>query len=166
MRRSAVAALTVLLLAGCASLGALAGIQAPRFEAADSRQGQLQLLGPSMRHPLGAVQVRLFARITNPNPLALTLSRVVGTLALEGNRAANVELPLGLPLPAAGDTIIPLDIEFGLADIPSLAQILPNAIARGSVDYDLEGSFTVDAGLLGQPSFGPMTLLQGVVQTR
>lgn len=166
MKRAAISTFSILLLAACASLGALAGIQAPRFEAADSRQAQLQLLGPSARHPLGAVQVRLFAHVSNPNPLALTLSRVVGTLALQGTPAADVELPLGLPLPASGDTIIPLDIEVGLANVPSLAQILPNAIAGGAVDYDLEGSFTVDAGLLGQPSFGPMTLLNGVVRTR
>lgn len=153
------------LVSGCASLG-LAGIQAPRIEAADTQQGQIQLLGPSSRHPMGAVQVRLFAHVSNPNPMALTLARLAGTLALEGTHAADVDFPLGVPLPAAGDTIIPLNIEVGFSNIPALAQILPNAIAGGAVDYDLEGSFTVDAGLLGQPSFGPMSLMRGVVRTR
>lgn len=165
MNRRAIALLIPLSLAGCSHLG-LAGIQPPRFQAADSQPGQIQLMGPSSRHPLGGVQLRLFAHVTNPNPLALTLTRIAGTLALEGTRAATVNLPLGLPLPAAGDTIIPLDIEVGFSDLPSLAQIIPNAMTRGTVDYDLEGTFAVDAGLLGQPSFGPMTLMRGVVQTR
>lgn len=165
MNRLTLALLLPLTLAGCASLG-LAGIQAPRFEAADSQPGRIQLMGPSSQHPLGGIQLRLFAHVTNPNPLALTLTRIAGTLALEGTRAASVELPLGLPLPASGDTIIPLDFVVGFSDLPALAQIIPNAMSRGMVDYDLNGTFAVDAGLFGQPSFGPMTLLRGAVQTR
>lgn len=166
MRIAAALLALPLSLAGCASLGALAQIEAPRFEAADARPAQLQLLGPSSRHPLGGLQVRLFARISNPNPLALTLSRLAGTLALEGTNAAEVNFPLGLPLPASGDTIIPLDIEVGFSNVPSLAQIIPGAVSRGTVGYDLHGSFSVDAGMFGQPSFGPMTLLDGVIRTR
>lgn len=166
MKRSAILLLLLVSAGACAHLGALAGIQAPRIQAADSERAQIQLLGPSSQNPLGGVQLRLFAQVTNPNPMALTLSRIAGTLALEGTRAADVNLPLGLPLPAAGDTIIPLDIRVGFADIPALANIIPRAITGGTVNYDLEGTFTVDAGVLGQPSFGPTTLMRGVVQTR
>lgn len=166
MKRFGIFVLSALSLAACAHLGALANIQAPTIQAADSRNAQIQLLGPSGQNPLGGVQLRLFAHVSNPNPMALTLTRIAGTLALEGTQAANVDFPLGLPLPASGDTIIPLDIRVGFADLPALANIIPQAMTRGTVNYDLEGTFAVDAGVLGQPSFGPTTLMRGIVQTR
>ena len=35
------------------------------------------------------------------------------------------------------------------------------AATGGSVRYDLQGTVGVDAGVLGQPTFGPMSLLSG-----
>ena len=40
------------------------------------------------------------------------------------------------------------------------------AATGGSVGYRLDGTMTLDAGLLGRPSFGPMTLLQGIIENR
>lgn len=162
--RAACALLLSLLLSGCATLGQV--IQPPRFDAADSRSSELRLLGPSLRNPAGGVAIRLWTRVSNPNPFGLTLARLAGTLALQGTRAADVDFPLGVPLPAARDTVIPLDIEVGFANLPALAQVLPAAISRGAVQYQLHGSFAVDAGVLGQPTFGPSTLLQGAIDTR
>lgn len=159
--------LAVALLGGCAGLGALRQVvQAPRFDVSDTNDAQLRLLGPSLRHPVGGLQIRLYARVSNPNPIGLTLARLAGTLALEGNRAADVNFPLGLPLPAGGETEIPLDIEVGFANLPRLAELVPNALSRGSLGYSLNGTVSVDAGVLGQPSFGPMNLLQGTVRTQ
>lgn len=163
MKRFALAALLV-AQTGCASLGAL-GVQAPRIESASGRPGEISLVGPSSRAPMGGVRLRLWARVTNPNPLGLTLTQLAGTLALEGMRAADVRLPLGLPLAAAADTVVPIDLEVGFADVPALANLVPNALTRGAVAYDLNGTIAVDAGPLGQPSFGPMTLLEGSVRT-
>lgn len=160
----ALAALLALGGAGCASLGQM--LQPPSFSIAPGRQAELRLLGPSLQRPLGGAEVRLWARISNPNPFALTLSRIEGALALEGTDAADVDFPLGLPLPAAQDTVIPFDIALSFANLPALADILPRAVGRGTVDYRLHGRFSVDAGVLGQPSFGPLTLLQGAIQTR
>lgn len=162
--RRAPVALLALLLAGCASLGQV--LQPPRFEVASGRQAELRLLGPSLQRPLGGAEIRLWARISNPNPFQLTLATVQAALALEGTDAAEVDFPLGLPLPAAQDTVIPLDIAVSFANLPALANVLPQAVGRGLVDYRLHGRFSVDAGLLGQPSFGPMTLLQGAIETR
>jgi len=166
-RRALVPLLLAVFVTGCAGLGALSQVlQAPRFEVASDHQPQIQLLGPSAQRPLGGLSVRLWADVTNPNPIGVVLSSLQGNLALEGVRAADVSFPLGLPLAAAQDTIIPLDISVGFSELPRLAGIVQTAFTRGTVAYRLDGTVGVDAGLLGRPSFGPMTLLQGNIQTR
>lgn len=165
--RRVLAALFTMMLSGCASLGGLGQmLQAPRFEVASGRQAELRLIGPSLQRPLGGAEVRLWARISNPNPFRLTVSSLQGALSLSGTEAADVDFPLGVPLPAAQDTVIPLSIAVSFANLPALAEILPRAMGRGTVDYRLHGSFSVDAGVLGQPRFGPLTLLAGEIQTR
>lgn len=155
------------LVAGCASLGSLArAIQAPQFGAASGRNAELRLVGPSMQNPLGGASVRLWADVTNPNPFGLTLSTLAGTLALQGMQAAEVDFPLGLPLSAGASTVIPLDVTVSFANLPGLANVLTRAVTQGNVDYQLRGTVGVDAGLLGQPSFGPMSLMSGTIQTR
>jgi hypothetical protein len=153
-----------LLLAGCATLGEV--IQPPQFSVAQNRPAELQLIGPSLQNPVGGVSIRLWANVANPNPMGIVLSALNGALALEGTEAARVAFPLGLPLPAARDTVIPLDISVSFTNVPRLADVVSRAMTQGSVAYRLNGTVAVDAGLLGQPSFGPMTLLQGNVQTR
>jgi len=166
-RRGAALLLATLLLGGCAALGALgSALQAPRFAVAPGRSAELRLLGPSLSRPLGGAEVRLWASVSNPNPFGLTLAGLAGALSLQNTQAAEVNFPLGVPLPAAGDTIIPLDIAISFANLPALAELLPRAVGQGSVPYRLHGSFQVDAGPLGRPSFGPMTLLEGSIQTR
>jgi hypothetical protein len=153
---------TLLLLSGCATLGGLeAVVQPPTFEVARDRQAELRLLGPSPQRPLGGASVRLWARVQNPNRLGITLSALNGTLFLQGHRATAVDFPLGLPLLASQDTVIPFDILVGFADVPQLAPSLLQVVERGEASYRLEGLLRVDAGLLGQPTFGPTTFLEG-----
>src|SRR5215217_709066 len=141
------------LLAGCSTLGALSQVlQAPRFSVARSNQPQIQLLGPSVQRPLGGVSVRLWADVANPNPIGVVLSSLQGNLALEGVRAADVSFPLGLPLAASQDTVIPLDISVGFSELPRLAGVIQTAFTRGTVAYRLDGTVGVDAGMLGRPS--------------
>jgi hypothetical protein len=151
------------LLAGCATLESMAVVQPPTFSVAGDRQAQLMLAGPSVDQPLGGARVRLWARVHNPNALGITLGALNGALFLEGQRATAVDFPLGLPLPAAQDTVIPFDIVLGFADVPQLGPALMQALNRGDAQYRLEGRLQVDAGLLGQPVFGPMTFLEGAV---
>ena len=158
LRRSALA-LFVLLLPGCATLGQV--IQPPRFEVARDRQAQLRLLPPGPGRPLGGAAIRLWARVENPNPLGFTLTRVNGGLSLEGRQAARVDFPLGVPLGAGEQTEIPLEVGISFSDVPGLADVLLRAVGGNPLRYRLDGTVGVDAGLLGQPSFGPMTLLQG-----
>ena len=167
IRRSLPVALAAVLLTGCASLGGLASaVQPPSFQVASGREAEIRLLGPSVQNPLGAASVRLWADISNPNPFGVVLSALTGTLALEGTRAADIDLPWGLPLVAGQDTVVPLDISVSFADLPGLGNVLSRAVTEGAVDYSLDGTVTLDAGLLGQPSFGPTNFLQGSIRTR
>ena len=153
--------------AGCASLGGLAGlVRAPRFERDDTQPAELRLFSRGSAGPFGGVGVRLWARVFNPNPFGLTLSTLRGSLFLEDTRSATVDLPLGLPLVAQQEQVIPLDISVDLADLPGLANVVARAVGGRPLAYRLEGTIGVDAGALGTPTFGPMTLLRGDAQVR
>jgi hypothetical protein len=160
LKLSAIAA--SVLIVGCATLGQI--IQPPTFAAASNQQSQIRLIGPGVGHPLGGIGLRLFARVQNPNPFGLTLTRLAGNLFLEGQRTANVDLPLGLPLRAAQDTVLPIDVSVSFADIPGIVTTVQQALTHNTVAYRLDGTFAVDAGPLGQPTFGPQTLFGGDVQ--
>lgn len=168
MRRLAQRTAAFTALAALAALGACAAlqdiVQPPIFEMAGSRDSEVRLLGPSMNRPLGGAQIRVWARVENPNAVGFTLTRLAGNVLLDDQRAATVDLPLGLPLAASADTVIPLDVAISFADLPDLADRISSAISGGSMRYSLRGTLSVDAGPLGQPSFGPSTWLSGDVR--
>jgi hypothetical protein len=162
-RLTALPAIGLLSAVGaCAALQAM--IQPPIFEVVGDRTSEFRLMGPSPDRPLGGAQVRIWTRVQNPNTVGFTVTRLTGSLLLEGDRAAAVDLPLGLPLPAAGDTVVPLDVTLSFADVPGLANQIVGAVTGQRLDYAVEGIVGVDAGALGQPSFGPSTWLRGQVQ--
>jgi hypothetical protein len=164
-RLPVVLTLVALFVSGCASLGNLSTlIQPPRFEEAPDHQAEVRLLSPSLDRPLGGAGVRLWARVTNPNPFGFTLATLRGTLVLQEARAASVDFPLGLPLGAGGNADVPIDIAFGFSELPELATVLRRAVGREPIPYRLEGTIGVEAGRLGTPVFGPMTLLTGTVR--
>lgn len=160
--RWAVLPVAAVLMAGCATLAQL-GIQAPEFRVDGTQQAQLRLVGPSPGQPLGGAAVRLYARVRNPNPVGLTLARLAGALELEGRQAAQVNFPLGVPMQGMQETVVPLDVRINFADIPGLADVLLRAATGRAVAYRLNGTVGVDAGVLGQPTFGPSTLLSGTL---
>jgi hypothetical protein len=154
--------LLALTAMGCAALGELRGlVQPPHFEQEPGRQAEIRLLGPSGSLPGGGAGVRLWTRVSNPNPFGLTLGTLRGTLHLENSRAADVDFPLGLPLRAREESTVPIDLSISFADLPGLANVVRRAVSREPLAYHLEGTIGVDAGQLGQPTFGPMTLLRG-----
>jgi hypothetical protein len=155
--RLAIAALSLFVLQGCAAgLGQLAAlVQPPRFEQVRDRPAEIRLLGTT------GAGVRLWTRVSNPNPFGLRLGTLKGSLYLDDTRAADADFPLGLPLGAGGAEIIPIDISISFSDLPGLSGVARRVLARQPVGYRLEGTVGVDAGRLGQPLFGPMTLLTG-----
>jgi len=155
-----------LLLTSCATVSQLVRLQPPAFAVEPGRASELRLLGPSAERPLGGAAVRIWSRVSNPNALSLTLTNVEGDLLLGGARAAGVNLPLGLPLRANQDTVIPIDVTIDFSQVPALADAALKFLTERKVDYRLDGKFGVDAGPLGRPTFGPTTLLQGQLDVR
>jgi hypothetical protein len=159
IRTLAFVSAAALSLGSCATLSQI--VQPPQFEVAAGRDSQLQLLGPSTSRPMGGATLRIWTRIRNPNSFGLTLAALRGNVFLEDTRAGEVDFPLGLPLSAAGDTIIPLDVSISFADLPGLLDVAQRIVSRNMVDYRLDGMLTVDAAPFGQPSFGPSTWISG-----
>ena len=151
--------LALAVAASCATLRNV--VLAPRFSVASGRSAELRLVAPTLQNPLGGAAIRIWARVENPNPIGFTLAGLTGSLFLEDTRAATVDFPLGVPLLAARDTVIPLDILLHWSDLPGLKDVATRLITRSSVGYRLDGTVRVDAGALGEPSFGPSTLLTG-----
>jgi hypothetical protein len=151
----------------CGNLGNLQQIiQPPRFEQAAGQPAELRLFGPSATSPLGGAGVRIWLAVTNPNRFGFTLSTVNADLLLEGNRAAAGNFPLGLPLNAGQQTIVPLDLSISFAEVPGLGRTLGRLAVGGTVPFRLDGTVGVNAGRFGTPTFGPMTLATGDLQVR
>ena len=160
--RLIIAGLLTFTVTGCAALESLrAFVQAPKFEEAPGQRAEVRLHGPTMSEPLGGAGIRLWTEVSNPNAFGFTLGTLRGTLNIEGSRAANVDFPLGLPLRAGEQTVVPIDLSISFSDLPGLANVIRRAANREPLAYHLEGTIGVDAGQLGQPVFGPMTLLRG-----
>jgi hypothetical protein len=157
--RLLILALAVMAAQACAGMGNLGNlgalVQPPRFEQVPDQPAEIRLQGMS------GAGVRLWTKVTNPNPFGLRLGTLKGTLFLEDARGADVNFPLGLPLGAGGESVIPIDISISFSDLPGLGGVARRLLARQPVPYRLEGTVGVDAGRLGQPVFGPMTLLRG-----
>jgi hypothetical protein len=158
--------LLALVVSACAGLQNLLNIESPRFELVSDRESVLSLDPVSILTDEPFVVVRLWTRVTNPNSFGLTVSRLEGDVFLEGREMAEVDLPLGLPLLAARDTVIPLELRFGIPSLGSLGALGQALLARRPVRYRLDGTIGVDAGALGEPTFGPRTWLQGEVDVR
>ena len=168
MRATVFSGIVAIMLAGsgaCATLERLAAlVQAPQFSEVDDRRAEIRLVGPSSDAPLGGAAIRLWTRVRNPNAFGLTLTTLRGSLFLEGSRAAEADFPLGLPLPASGSEVIPLDLRVSFADIPGLAGAIRLAVAGDPLAYRLNGTVGVDARQFGTPTFGPMDLLTGEIR--
>lgn len=161
------AAVATTVFTGCGTLGPLTQlIQPPRVEQSPGRPADIRLMGPSLAHPAGGAGVTLWLDVTNPNPFGFTLSTVDATLMLEGSRAATGSFPLGLPLQAGQTSSIPVDLTISFADLPALAGAVSQITRGGTAAYQLDGTIGVDAGRLGQPTYGPMRLANGELRIR
>lgn len=144
------------LLAACAPR--LAALAVPTYQVESGRLASINL--PGGGQPAAAV-LELQLRVQNPNAVAVRLANAAGDVFLDGQNVGRVDLP-NIDLPARGEARqlarLTLPITFG-----NLAEFL--RLGRGeALGLRVDGSFTVDAGLLGRPTFGPFTLFQKSLQ--
>ena len=162
--------LVAVIVANASCAGGLGNLQQiirpPRIEEAPGQPAELRLLGPSTRSPLGGAGVRIWLQVSNPNPFGFTLSTIDADLMLEGNHAANGNFPLGLPLTAGQQTVVPLDLSISFTDVPSLSRTIGRLATGGTAAYQLDGTVGIEAGRLGTPTFGPMTFTTGELHVR
>lgn len=152
MRKSLL--LLPLALASCAPLQQ--AVQVPTVQVENIYLRSLSL--PTGLQP-AAANVTLRLKVGNPNPVAMRMANVAANLIIDGSNVGNVNLP-NVNLPARGETIQLAEVSIPVT-IPTATSFLK--VARGQqVSYRLDGSFTADFGPLGQPTFGPFTLSQGV----
>jgi hypothetical protein len=170
LRLAVVTAACLAIVPACASVGSLGSlgkyIVPPTFEQARGERTEVQLTPPGRGGLLGSAAIRLWAHVTNPNPFGIRLSTLDGDLYLEGTHAAIASFPLGLPLGARADSVVPLDLRVDFAEVPALGNALRRAVNGDPVAFRLDGTLSIDAGPLGTPSFGPSTWLQGNIDTR
>ena len=164
----------VLLVAAIAASASCAGglgnlqqiIRPPRVEQAPGQPAEVRLVGPSATSPLGGAGIRIWLQVTNPNPFGFTLSTIDADLMVEGNHAATGDFPLGLPLTAGQQSVVPLDLSISFADVPALSRTIGRLAVGGTAAFQLDGTIGIDAGRFGTPTFGPMTLTTGQLQVR
>ncbi len=143
-----------LALASCAPLQQ--AVQVPTVKVENIYLRSLSL--PNGLQP-AAANVTLRLKVGNPNNVGVRLANIAGNLMIDGSPVGNVNLP-NVNLPAHGETNQMAEVNIPVT-IPTASAFLK--VARGQeVSYRLDGSFTADLGLLGQPTFGPFTFSQGV----
>lgn len=133
-------------------------LQVPEFKVQSVALRSLTLPGLG-RPAVATLSVQL--RVHNPNPVSVRVARAGGRILLDDLDVGTVNLP-NVDLPAGGDATqeAVVDLPVTLANLATFVKV-----GRGeAVPYRLEGSFTVDAGLLGKPTFGPYVVAQGVLK--
>jgi LEA14-like dessication related protein len=156
------------LLAPLFALGLMAGLAAcaptqpviavPTFKVQSVRLTGVTLPGIG-RSATASLTLQLL--VNNPNPIPLRLADIAGTFILDGSKVADINLP-DVALPARGEAMQRADLVLPLT-LDTFANVL--RVARGQqVSYRVDGTFVADLGILGRPSFGPYTLVQGVLQ--
>lgn len=154
MKRLLPSVLLPLALASCAPLQK--AVQVPTLKVESIRLSSLTL--PSGTRP-AAAGLTLHLNVTNPNAVPVRLANIGGQLVIDGQEVGRYALP-NVNLPARGST--EQDAELSIPVTLNTASAFLK-VARGQeVSYRLDGSFTADLGVLGQPTFGPFTLSQGV----
>jgi LEA14-like dessication related protein len=156
MKKFLVLALPLLLLGCVQNL-----VRSPQFELREA--GLLKLNPPGLNGIAPEAVIRISLEGRNPNPFEMSLSEFKFDLYLDGAKVAVGGTP-GFKLKANGAPgIVPVDVEIPIA--PSTVQNLLKIAGGSRVTYRVDGSFTVDAGALGKPRFGPVTLAQGGFQS-
>ncbi len=134
LRRSAVAAIVALALAGCASLGA-GGFREPIVHFNDAKIRGVGLSG-------GSVDVVL--SVYNPNRFDLNATRLTYRLMVEDKELGTGALNNAFRVGDNDSTYVTIPVDFTFAGLGAAGRQL---LSTGSINYRVLGDFTVDTPL-------------------
>jgi LEA14-like dessication related protein len=133
-------------------------LQVPEFRVESVALRSLTL--PGLARPAVAT-LSVGLRVRNPNPISVRLANASGRFLIDDLDVGRVNLP-NVDLPANGEATQEAVVDLPVT-VANLGVFL--RVGRGeAVPYRIEGTFTVDAGLLGKPNFGPYVVAQGVLK--
>jgi LEA14-like dessication related protein len=134
MRKTLVALLLPVLLAGCAGLQDLAR--------AAFKQPQLSFKSVALdRLDLEGATLAFTWEIENPNALGVDLARAGWQIDVEGTRVAAGDLPAGLTIPANGRAPLTFPVRVRFRDVPGIVGLLGGG--RSDLGYRLSGSLGI-----------------------
>ena len=133
-RRSAVAILAAVALAGCASLG-LGGFKEPIVHVNDAKIRGLGLSG-------GSVDVVL--SVYNPNGFDLNATRLTYRLMVEDKDLGSGVLDRAFRVGDNDSTYVTIPVDFSYAGLGAAGRQL---LTSGTINYRVLGDFTVDTPL-------------------
>jgi LEA14-like dessication related protein len=149
-RRRTLAALPLLLLAGCASLTGM-----------DPVRVQLVGLEPSVSEGL---ELRLLAklRVQNPNAQAIVFNGLSVEVTLQGNAVASGVSNISGTLPAYGETVLELPVSLSVAGLGRT--LLDFIMGKGSsrIEYALRGKLGTGWGAMRFESRGQVEMPGGL----
>jgi hypothetical protein len=129
-------------------------VRPPRFKLTDDHPSAIHFRMPLK--PSGGADIRLWIKVLNPNPFAITLEKLETRLILAGYRAAYGNVLMDLSIDAGQSSVVSLNLSFSSADL-----MLNPAVVGPTVNYRLNGVVWIDAGKFGRPMFGPIAILSG-----
>ncbi len=144
MRKTLLAVLLPVALAGCAGLQDIARtvLQQPKLTFRAASLEALDLEGATVGFQFD---------LENPNSFGVDLARVGWGIEVEGTRIASGDLPGGLAVPARGKAPVTFPVRVRFRDVPGIVSLLGGG--RDQLAYRLSGAVGVrtPAGILDVP---------------
>jgi LEA14-like dessication related protein len=126
------------MLVGCAS-----AIKAPQVEVAEVRLASIDREG---------VQFTVALRVTNPNPIEITLTNLKADLSVAGQLLGKAEtLSAKTTLSAQTAVSVPMRVSVAFKGLPETLRQSLIAAGSGSLPYKISGSTEVANGLIQIP---------------
>jgi LEA14-like dessication related protein len=132
------AAIMACTLAGCAS-----AIKSPQIEVAEVRLASIDREG---------VQFTVSLRVTNPNPIEITVTDLKADLSVAGQLLGKAEtVSAKTTLSAQTAVTVPMRVSLAFKGLPETLRQSLIAAGAGSLPYKIAGSATIANGLIQIP---------------
>jgi len=165
MTRAVLTLAVAWLLGGCAVVAPERVVGNLEFELVAEGSGFRRLDLPGVAGGSPAATLRIRTRASNPNPVGVRLAGLDFDLYVNGTRAGSGSFTGGVDLPPRGQTVLDLEVTTSLEEGGRLVADLAEAARGQRTAYRLVGTVSLAAGRLGNPRFGPLTIVSGTLSS-